>query len=183
MGECARWFEVTDGQQYPKQALIKTEVCWRPSPRLQTMKQREYGSGGPHWVAPLPADGQETEASPHRLTKIGKPRPALLSHSSCRDLDSRVRIWRKQHEKMDWASCQWSKMLLVMWCRNVGGYLLFPSINWTLFKPHGLSRVLLPTTSIPLQPQWPDWCLQRDSEFSEPKRPRQSPDLNPIKHI
>lgn len=27
MGECAHWFEVTDGQQYTKQALIITEVC------------------------------------------------------------------------------------------------------------------------------------------------------------
>lgn len=94
MGECAHWFEVADGQQYPKQALIISELCWRPSPTLQTMKQRDYSSGGPHWVAPLPADGQETEASPHRLTKIGKPRPGLLSHSSCRDLD-RQTTWKK----------------------------------------------------------------------------------------
>lgn len=56
----------------------------------------------------------------------------------------------------------------------------FRSINWTLFKPHRLSWVQLLTMYNPLQPQWPDWCLGRDSELSEPKRPQKSPDLNPI---
>lgn len=143
------WAAVSKTSTHYYWGVLKT----MSSPALWTLRHLDHSSGGPHWVAPLSAGRKlrlchtgSPKLASQKLWK--KPRPGLMSHNSCRDLDGRVRIWCKQHEDMDWASSHRGPR-----CHERGDAATssdtFLHLAKTLFRPHSLSQVPLPTVNFP----------------------------------
>ncbi len=177
----------------------------------RTLKQMGYSSRRPHRVPLLSAKNrkrrlQSTQARQNWTIEDWKN--VAWSDESwflLRQLDGRVRIWRKEHESMD-PSC------LVSMVQGGGGVMVWGIFYWQILGPlvsieHRLNTTAylsivadhvhpFMTTVYPSSDGYfqqdnapchkaqiiSDWFLEHDNEFTLLKWSPQSPDLNPIEH-
>ncbi len=133
------WFKPMETQQQLNWPLITPEVCRKTSLKgqhINTLKQMGHNSRIPHRVPLLSANNsklrlQFTQAHQNWTTEYCKK--VVWSDESqfqLQYLDSRVKIWPKQHANMG--------LRLVWWCSGVGDiFLALLGTNWAhVSMPH-----------------------------------------------